>query len=245
LGAFIEGQSPPCAETFVNDARQVASDLHIVFFPGAQPISVGLVQNAPGCPSPAYSFGSNVVDVDWGIACVDPGESATFVFIPFDSAQAPPRVESFSWTFGTPGSTPTPIAPTEHDGRVKKISAAASVVLSDGFADVKSIGVRVRNEGDHVESFGVYADIVPPGGTTNPHDCRPQGRIIDTIITCTEVAGALGQTYTITAAVDAHADDAGGCPVFEIQSMTCFVGLADDDDDDADDRTTTNAFRVK
>jgi hypothetical protein len=42
-----------------------------------------------------------------------------------------------------------------------------------------------------------------------------------------------------------HADDAGACAPFQLQSMTCFNALADDDDDDTDNRVMTNAFRVK
>jgi len=148
-----------------------------------------------------------------------------------------------------------------HDGRAKKISAASSVVLSDGTPDVKNVSVQVRNEGDHTESFAVYVDIVPPGGVSNPYGCTPIGRIIDTVVTlapdeqtvvqasptfdCADVQGALDQTYTIKAAVDVHADDGGACPVFGIQSMACFAALADDDNDPSDNRATSNAFRVK
>lgn len=96
---------------------------------------------------------------------------------------------------------------------------------------------------------------------TNPYGCTPSGRILDTVVTlapgeqivfsidvfvnCADVAGALGQSFTIMAAVDVHADDGGACAVFQIQSMTCYNALADDDDDDTDNRSATNAFRVK
>ena len=112
---------------------------------------------------------------------------------------------------------------------MKKITVASSVKLSDGTPDAKKISVQVRNEGNHTESFAVYVDIVPPGGSSNPYGCTPIGRIINTVVTlapgeqtvvsadqtfnCTNVAGALNQTYTINAAVDVHADDAGACPV--------------------------------
>ena len=46
------------------------------------------------------------------------------------------------------------------------------------------------------------------------------------------------------AAADVHADDAGNCPVFQIQSMTRFNALTDDDNDSNDNGATTNAFRV-
>jgi hypothetical protein len=160
-------------------------------------------------------------------------------------------------------ATPTPTATVagNHDARLKKISASGSVVLSDGQPDLKNLVIQVRNEGDHTETIGVYVDIIPPGGVTNPYGCTPAGRVINTVLTlapgeqtsfsttlsfsCVDVAGATGQTYTIMAAADAHADDSGSCAVFQIQSMTCANALADDDNDPTDDRVTTNGFRVK
>ena len=166
----------------------------------------------------------------------------------------------------TPTTTPTATATPalgQHDGKAKRITAAKFVVLSDGTADVKNVTIEVRNEGDHTESFGVYLDIVAPGGSSgsNPNGCTPHGRIIDTAVSlapgpqtavsttqtfdCANVSGALGQTYTLMGVVDAHADDGGACGPFQLQTMACFNALADDDDDDADNRVTTNAFRVK
>jgi len=96
---------------------------------------------------------------------------------------------------------------------------------------------------------------------TNPYGCTPSGRVLNTVVTlapgeqttfsinvvinCADVAGALNQTFTLMGAVDVHADDAGACGPFQIQSMTCYNALADDDDDDTDNRVSTNAFRVK
>jgi hypothetical protein len=107
----------------------------------------------------------------------------------------------------------------------------------------------------------VYLDVIPPGGPTNPFGCTPVGRVIDQVITldpgeqqtisvdvlinCTDLDGARGQTFTLVGAVDVHADDAGACGPFQIQSMACGNALADDDDDDTDNRVTTNAFKVK
>jgi len=141
---------------------------------------------------------------------------------------------------------------------VRKINAAQSVPLPN----TKSFSVHIRNEGDHTDNIGVYADIIPPGGMTNPFGCTPIGRVISTgvmlapgtditvssgplFFDCANRAGAAGQSYTIVAAADAHADDAAACPVFQIQSMTCFNALADDDNDSSDNRLTTNAFQVK
>jgi hypothetical protein len=144
---------------------------------------------------------------------------------------------------------------------LKKITVASTVKLSDGTPDSKKVSVQVRNEGNHSESFAVYVDIVPPGGSSNPYNCIPMGRIINTVVTlapgeqtvvntnrtfnCTNVAGALNQTYTINAAVDVHADDTAACPFSQIQGMTCFNALADDDDDDTDNRASTNGFAVR
>ena len=66
---------------------------------------------------------------------------------------------------------------------MKKISASSSVVLSDGQPDLKNLVVQVRNEGDHTETIGVYVDILPPGGITNPYGCTPFGRMIDNTVT--------------------------------------------------------------
>jgi len=125
----------------------------------------------------------------------------------------------------------------------------------------KVVSVRVRNQGDHAEQIAVYADMVPPGGMTNPNGCTPVGRVINSVVTlgpgaattvslnlafdCSNRAGALNESYTIMAAADPHADDGGACPVFQIQSMTCYMALADDDNDPGDNRATTNSFRVK
>jgi hypothetical protein len=144
---------------------------------------------------------------------------------------------------------------------MKKISASGSVVLSDGQPDLKNLVAQVRNDGDHTDAIGVYVDIIPPGGITNPYGCTPIGRVIDTVVTldpgvqtsitatlsfsCADVAGALNQSYTIMAAADAHADDSGPCAVFQIQSMTCFNALADDDNDSSDNRVTSTGFTVK
>jgi hypothetical protein len=135
------------------------------------------------------------------------------------------------------------------------------VVLSDGQPDLKNLVIQVRNEGDHTDAIGVYVDIIPPGGVTNPYGCTPVGRVIDTVVTlaagaqtsisatlsfsCVDVAGATGQTYTIIAVADAHADDGGACAPGQLMSMTCFTALADDDNDSSDNRTSTNGYQVK
>jgi hypothetical protein len=144
---------------------------------------------------------------------------------------------------------------------LKKITVGSSVKLSDGTPDVKKVSVQIRNEGNHTDSFAVYVDILPPGGSSNPYGCTPIGRIINTVVTlgpgeqavvsadqtfnCVNVAGALNQSYTISGAIDVHANDAAACPVFQLQTMACFNALADDDDDPSDNRASANGFTIK
>src|SRR5438105_4673849 len=162
------------------------------------------------------------------------------LLLPFAALALPP----------SPASTATPV----HDARVKKITAPTSI----NPRQVQEVNVTVRNEGDHTEQFGVYADIVPPGGPANPYGCTPSGRIIDTVVTldtasnkqmvvhssntfaCADATGAAGQTWTVIAVADVHADDAGACGPGQLMSMSCFNALADDDDDDTDNRMSRN-----
>lgn len=163
-----------------------------------------------------------------------------------------------------------------HDANLRRIIASTSA-LNGVATDTREIGVQVRNDGDHTETIGVYADIVPPGGPSNPFGCQPSGRIIKTQVTlpaagqpgnqtnvfadgytgdptpgdgmatfsCTDQAGAAGQTYTIIAAVDAHGDDLAACGPSSILTLACGNALADDDVDASDNRLSRNAFRVR
>lgn len=115
---------------FCNDAGQSASDLHIHF---AFPYSGRtFLTNPTGCPEPSFeptSYGLDTFDleVDWGVACVDPGEFLTLEFryacgdVPCNT----PQPFCYTWTrFGEPvyqgpgdcpspteTATPTPIPP--------------------------------------------------------------------------------------------------------------------------------------
>ncbi len=151
-------------------------------------------------------------------------------------------------------------------------------MLSDTPLDLKTIGVKVRNQGDHTETIGVYIDVITPGGTftsstavsaANPGGCEPAGRILSTTVvvaptvtadvfadtgtlgdnlvqfSCTNAAAVFGMTYTIIAAVDAHADDEFPfCGPGNILTVACGAALADDESDGADNRLSRNAFRV-
>ena len=103
--------------------------------------------------------------------------------------------------------------------------------------------------------------MVPPGGPSNPYGCTPATRVVNTVVVltpgtqstltatltfrCANVVGASGQTYTIVAAADAHADDAGACAPGQIQMVSCGSALASDDSDPTDNRAATTGFRVK
>ena len=226
---------------------------------------------APGtCPNPSGSPTvpptSTPTATPTPTAPPTPTATASPIVTPSATASASPVPTPTPTPTATRTPTPSPTAspaPTigSHDARLKKISAASSVVLSDGTPDVKNIVVQVRNEGDHAESISVYVDIVPPGGMSNPYGCSPAGRIISTTLTlasgdqttvsatptfdCANVQGALDHTYTIMAVADAHGDDTAACAPSQIQTVTCAAALADDDTDATDNRLTTTGFRAK
>jgi len=127
---------------FCNDAAQTASDLHIRF---AFPYSgASVVGNAPGCPAPALDEPPGLdnfrLDLDWGVACVDSGESVSLELV-YGCGDVPcttPQPFCYTWTLfgeplasgqgdcpsptstptatppvtGTPTTTPTPTPPT-------------------------------------------------------------------------------------------------------------------------------------
>ncbi len=138
----------------------------------------------------------------------------------------------------------------------------------------RTVFVRVSNEGDHTDSIGVYLDAIPPAGG----GCLPSGRILSTIVTlspggavnvfadtgtlgdglvefsCTNQSAVVGQTYTLIAAVDVHADDLltdtngdllADCRPGALLSLACGNALADDDTGPPNNRLSRNAPRVQ
>ena len=84
--------------TFPNDTGQTASDLHASF---TWPFNARLVENAPGCPEPSLVLHGpdNSFDLDWGVPCVDPGESVDVEI----TSEPPALPRCFYWTlFGQP-----------------------------------------------------------------------------------------------------------------------------------------------
>jgi hypothetical protein len=154
-----------------------------------------------------------------------------------------------------PTSTPTPTPTGLHDSAALKIS-----LPNDGGASTP-IDVRVQNLGDHSESIGVYVDVGPPGGPSNPYGCAPGGRVLETSVTvspgqkervssvnvsfvCADSAGAHGKPFTIVAVADAHADDVASCGPGQLQSMGCFNALASDDSGPSNNRISRSCCRV-
>ena len=47
------------------------------------------------------------------------------------------------------------------------------------------VAVKVRNDGDHIETVRVYIDVIPPGGPSNPGGCLPDNtsRLMDSSVT--------------------------------------------------------------
>ncbi len=70
-----------------------------------------------------------------------------------------------------------------HDANLRRI-IASTTVLDLVSLDTRQIGIQVRNDGDHIDTIGVYLDVIPPGGTTNPYGCIPANvRLIQTTVT--------------------------------------------------------------
>ena len=142
-------------------------------------------------------------------------------------------------------------------------------MLGRGSPDLQAVDLKFRNEGDHDELMGVYLDVVPPGGASNPGGCLPAGRILATAafveagkqtalfadtgtlgdglveFSCANQAVVVGLPYTIMAAVDAHGDDSAACGPGLLLSLGCANALADDDGDPFDNRVVRSAPRVE
>lgn len=162
--------------------------------------------------------------------------------------------------FVLPAEARKPVTPTvlQHDARMIRIQypPAVSAEPQSGLP----MFVWVANEGNHDEMIGVYLDVIPPGGESNPGDCVPKGRILQSAVSvayqkqlnipvegstqgtnlvdfkCSKPSLVSGQRYTLIAAVDVHADDFGVCAPGSLLSLACFQALADDDNDPWDNR---------
>ena len=110
-GPVLHEVVPPDPFLFANGTHAVASDLCVAFAGGAVN-NVLIVVKAPGCPDPplpALVAAGNLVFIDWGVPCVDPGE---MVQVTVRSEGLPVPVEVI-WTLNGDPITPTPTMPSE------------------------------------------------------------------------------------------------------------------------------------
>ena len=149
----------------------------------------------------------------------------------------------------TPAATPTPTPAAGHDARLTRIGGVAKTVrLSPGEIVTDSGSIVVENQSAHVDTIGVYVDIVaPPSG-----GCTPNGRVVQMTVTlgpgaktsipvpvgysCTDPVAASGLSFTWVAGADHGADDLASCGPGALQGVTCFNALASDDEDAGDNR---------
>jgi len=109
--------------------------------------------------------------------------------------------------------------------------------------------VVANNLSNHADDVGVYLALLPPGGSSNPGGCSPATVInmgvfhllpgdtitvkIDPGWVCASPALVNGQTWTVKAIADIHADDFGSCATLaDTFDTTCSVAVNDDDDND-------------
>ena len=149
--------------------------------------------------------------------------------------------------------------PGWHDANAVRIRAPLVINLGGDGAASARVAVTVANEGRHLETIGVYVDVLPPadGG------CLPWGRLLDTRVTlrpgarrtlvidaypgdpfpgdglvtfnCANPLAASRLNYLWTLAADAHGDDARySCSPGRILSSECFRNLSYDDKDPTD-----------
>lgn len=155
-----------------------------------------------------------------------------------------------------------------HNTKIVEIQAP-DTIGSDKSTGLRQVFVTVQNDGNHVETVGVYLDAIPPGGVLNSGDCAPTGRIIQTSVTlnpgqqkkvsvdtnqsqarvidfgCTDYRTVTGRRYTLVAVVDTHGDDLADCSVGSLASLACFNALASDDSDPWDNREAMSKPQIQ
>ena len=127
--------------------------------------------------------------------------------------------------------------------------------------DSAHITVVATNEGDHAETIGVYVVFIPPAGAADPGSCLPNGvGLLATAAVqprekisltrtlawqCVNPAPVDGQSWSIHAFADIHADDFSSCAtVQQVLTGVCSAALADDDSSPADDSAVRMRPRV-
>ena len=95
---------------------------------------------------------------------------------PTATATATPTPTPTATSTATATTTPTPL-PGVHDAQLRRISTGFTVPVTNG-ARQREVFIKVRNQGPQTETIGVYMDIVPPGGPSDPFGCLPAGRVL-------------------------------------------------------------------
>ncbi len=154
----------------------------------------------------------------------------------------------------------------DDDQGLRQIHVPGSV-LSGVCNEQDNVFVKVKNLTDATELVGVYMDVIPPGGPSNPGGCQPSGRILQTTVVipvggqvnvladttgtglvtfaCSNQNAVAGQSYTFIAVVDDHADDPAACGPGALLSLTCFNALCSDVSNCSDFRLSTTGATVR
>ena len=91
--------------SITNNSGAARSDLHFSIVGTGQMASLAVVESPPGCPAPTVTqLGSSGWTIDWGVACVDPGEVVKVTVFTYWG----PAGNVFSSATWTPGNIPIP-----------------------------------------------------------------------------------------------------------------------------------------
>ena len=203
-----------------------------------------------GCTVDVYSDDEDEGRVYHGSTTADASGNWSFA----DAVTGPNVTATATDSAGNTSEFSAPFALGRHDAAALKIS-----VPEEGQA-MSPIQVRVQNLSERTAVVGVYADVIPPGGTSNPYGCT-SGRAIGWSVTltpgqkttvssaditfgCADAAGARGKKYTVVAVADVRGDDLAACGEGQLQSMTCYSALADDDANSANNRISRTCCKV-
>ena len=155
-----------------------------------------------------------------------------------------------------------------HNTKIVEIQAL-DTIGSDKSTGLRQVFVTVQNDGNHVETVGVYLDVIPPNGSSNPGGCFPTGRIIQNSVTlnpgqqkkvsvdtnkpqervidfgCINYLVVTGQSYKLIAAADNHGDDLEACSEGSLISQVCINALASDDSEPIDNRQVMSKPQIQ
>src|SRR5439155_461478 len=127
-----------------------------------------------GCSVDVYSDDEDEGRVYHGSSTADASGNWSFV----DAVTGPNVTATATDAGGNTSEFSAPFALGRHDAAAQKIS-----VPQEG-QSASPIEVRVQNLSERTAVVGVYADVIPPGGTSNPYGCT-SGRVIESVVTLT------------------------------------------------------------